>query len=171
MGLLVASVSLSMRQSALAQGGLWDRIAGPRNYDECILRNLPGAMSNSALNAVYASCGNLFPEAPNRTPAQLPIVDVTSYFPDALRRHAPAEHMGDTFRFQFNNTSDHIEVHSMRIVFEIQGTSASRVVVDCHPASSVRPYQNAWFVCPYRYDVRWGNLAVSVARVMGRHIR
>jgi hypothetical protein len=170
-GLLVASVLLSIRQGALAQGGLWDRIAGPRNFDECVLRNLPGATSNSAISAVYASCRNLFSEIPDRQSPQFQIMDVTSHFPEPLRRNAPAEHAGDTFRFQFNNTSDHIEVHSMRVVFEIHGSAASRAVVECHPAYPVRPYQNVWFVCPYRYDVRWGNLTVSVTRVMGRHIR
>ena len=43
-------------------------IWGPKNFDECILENMKGVTSDTAANAIYASCSNKFTSDSNTAP-------------------------------------------------------------------------------------------------------
>lgn len=167
--LLGAFASVGMTQWAWAQGSLWDRIVGPRNFDECVLRNTRNSPPHANANLIIMSCRNLFPEPEyNNSPA----VNMISFFPDVNRRTIPVDLSNNTWRFQFNNASENIIIYSMRATFEINRSAESRIIVDCFPESSpVRPYENKWLSCPYRYNERSGNLSFTITHIMGSRVR
>jgi hypothetical protein len=165
MGLLVASALLGAQQSAMAQGGLWDRLVGPRNFDECVLRNIRGATSNDARSAIYVACRNLFP---NQQEYQ-PIVDISAHFPETVNivRHINTRNYtdGSEFGFTFNNQVDGFVINLFRIEF-MQG--GSKTVVNCRPLHSIWPFENVGVDCPFRFIARMGDVEFKVVRIMGR---
>lgn len=163
--LLGAFASIGMTQWAWAQGSLWDRIVGPRNFDECVLRNTRNSPPHASANLIIMSCRNLFPEQEYNNS---PVINMISHFPDVNSRSRPANNFNNTFSFQFNNVSNDINIYSMRAIFEVNQSANSRIIVNCFPESSpVRPYENKWFSCPYRYDERSGTLSFTVTHIMG----
>lgn len=50
--------------AAVGWGATW--LQKPRNYEECVLKNINDAESDTAARLVGIACGRQFPEAENR---------------------------------------------------------------------------------------------------------